>query len=146
MVPEVCAPDVVTWEVLSVKIVKVAALGLAAVTSFGLVAACGSGTATSDASASASASTAVSSAPSSGSDRFKQGATNLKGAPYKFNFTSSSTANAYAGSVDPLAGLTIAKVTIVYQGVTVSADAQLSQNDYYAKINGLQLLGVDASK
>jgi maltose-binding protein MalE len=134
-----------------VKIVKVAAIGLAAVASLGLVAACGSTStptsgASSSSSAAASASAAVSSSASSGADRFTQAATNLKGAPYKFSFTSDSTADSYAGSADPLAGLTVANITIEVQSVKVTAAAQLSADSYYVKVSGLELLGIDSTK
>lgn len=129
------------------KIVKVAAIGLAAIASLGLVAACGStSTTTSTASSSAAPSAAVSASASSGADRFTQAATNLKGAPYKFSFSSDSTADAYAGSVDPLAGLTLANITIDVQSAKVTIAAQLNSTDYYAKINGLSLLGIDSTK
>lgn len=131
------------------KIVKAAAMGLAVVASLGPVAACGStSTTTSGASSSSSAapSAVASASPSSGADQFTQAATNLKGAPYKFSFTSDTTADAYAGSVDPLAGLTLATVTIDVQSAKVTVNAQLSPNDYYAKINGLDLLGISSAK
>jgi hypothetical protein len=138
---------VISWEGFSVKIVKAAAIGLAAVTSLVLVAACGA-TSTPTTSTSTSSSAAPSTAASavSGADRFTTAATNLKGSPYKFSYTSDSSANAYVGSVDPLAGLTLVKVTVSVQGANVTADAQLSADGYYVKVNGLGLLGVDPSK
>ena len=129
------------------KIVKAAAIGLAAVASLGLVAACAStSTTTSGASSSAAPSATVSASAVSGADRFTVAATNLKGAPYKFSFTSDATADAYTGSVDPLAGLTVANITIDVQSVKVTASAQLSSTDYYVKINGLDLLGISSTK
>jgi hypothetical protein len=130
-----------------VKIVKAAAIGLAAVASLGLVAACGStSTTTSDASSSAAPSVVVSASAASGADRFTQAATNLKGAPYKFSFTSDTTADAYTGSVDPLAGMTQANITIDVQSVKVTVVAQLSSDAYYAKVSGLDLLGISSAK
>jgi hypothetical protein len=147
MVPEVYAPVVISWEGFSVKIVKAVAIGIAAVTSLGLVAACGSTSSpTTSTSASSSASPSTAASAVSGADRFTTAATNLKGSPYKFSYTSDTSANAYVGSVDPLAGLTLVKVTVSVQGANVTADAQLSSSDYYVKINGLGLLGVDPSK
>jgi len=147
MVPEVTRQMSSPGRDFFVKIVKAAAIGLAAVASLGLVAACSStSTTTSSTSSSAAPSAAVSASAASGADRFTQAATNLKGAPYKFNFTSDTTADAYTGSVDPLAGLTTANITIAVQNAKVTVSAQLSPNDYFAKVNGLDLVGISSAK
>ena len=126
-----------------VNTVKTALVGVVAVASLALAAGCNN-----QGDAGSGSSPSPSPSPSktlTATEQFTTAASLLRGTPYKFSLKSSSDIN-YDGSVDPLAGIVVGKIAVTVQGVKVSLDTQLGQNDYYVKVNGLPLPGVDTSK
>jgi hypothetical protein len=126
-----------------VKIVKTTLVGLATVASLAFATACSNGGgAGSTASPSASPSPVKS---LTASEQFTEAATLLRGTPYKF-VMKADDGSTYDGSADPLAGVTTGKFVVVARGAKVTVDEQLTQSDYFLKISGLPLPGVDGSK
>jgi hypothetical protein len=126
-----------------VKTVKTALVGVVAVASLALAAGCNN-----QGDAGSSSSPSPSPSPSktlTATEQFTSAASLLRGTPYKFSLKSSNGIN-YDGSDDPLAGIVVGKIAITVQGVKATLDTQLSQNDYYVKVSGLPVPGVDTSK
>jgi hypothetical protein len=126
-----------------VKIVKPAVIALVAVASLALTG-CNNKSETG-----ASASPTASPSPSksvSPTEAFTSAASLLRGTPYKFS-AKGGDGNTYEGSDDPLAGIAITKMSgPLDAGVNATLDAQLTPNDYYVKITGLPVPGLDTSK
>lgn len=126
------------------KIAKSAVIGVVAVASLALVAACG------DEGGSGASAGASSAAPSpaksvSATEQLTAAAAKTNGTTYKFKATATDTV--FDGASDPAAGVSTGKITVdVQAGVKVTIETMLSKAVYYVKITGLPLPGFDGAK
>jgi hypothetical protein len=125
------------------KIIKTAVFGFLAVVSVAFVAACNNNSGT-GAGASPSASPSPSKALTA-TEQFTSAAALLRGTPYKFSVKGADNSS-YEGNDDPLAGVATGKLVASAQGLTVTVDGQLSEKDYFVKLSGVPLPGLDATK
>ena len=126
------------------KLVKTVLIGFVATASVAFAAACGDNDNGGSANPSASAASATASKSSDPKAQFTDATALLRGTPYKFDMKAGDLT--YNGSDDPLAGIAVGKLNTSLQGLKVSIDAQLTQNDYWVKETGLPVPGIDTTK